>query len=153
MAFSLRLFYWLQDYESQLSMRVDTDLLNFLNTRANIDTNPEQGNFQFDLTCEVDQSGNGGGGGPSGGNSQQTITVMVTKAYDNGMMPASTIGIIVGCLVAGILVVVAIGLLLFARSKNMWCFDDYNDVNDPRSRPQQAGVPQQSNQPAQVHRF
>jgi len=139
----------IQDYESQLSMRVDTDLLNFLNTRANIDTNPEQGNFQFDLTCEVDQSGNGGGGGPSGGNSQQTITVMVTKAYDNGMMPASTIGIIVGCLVAGILVVVAIGLLLFARSKNMWCFDDYNDVNDPRSRPQQAGVPQQSNQPAQ----
>ena len=33
---------------------------------------------------------------------------MVTKSYDNGMLPASTIGIIVGCIVAGVLVVVAI---------------------------------------------
>ena len=30
----------------------------------------------------------------------------------------------------------------------MWCFDDYNDPNDPRSRPQQAGIQQPSNQPA-----
>jgi len=140
----------IQDYESQLTMKIDQDLLDFLNTRANIDTNPEQGNFQFDLTCEVDTSGNNGNGGQSG-NNMQTVTVMVTKSYDNGMLPASTIGIIVGCIVAGVLVVVAISLLLFARSRSMWCFDDYNDANDPRSRPQQAGLQQgpAPNQPPQ----
>ena len=51
-------------------MKIDQDLLDFLNTRANIDTNPEQGNFQFDLTCEVDTSGNNGNGGQSGNNMQ-----------------------------------------------------------------------------------
>jgi len=138
----------IQDYESQLTMKLDTDMLEFLNTQANIDTNPEGGNFQFDLTCEVDTSATNRGGG-GGAQTQEVLTIMVTKSYDNGMLPASTIGIIVGCLVAGILVIVAIGLLLVARSRNMWCFDDYNDPNDPRSRPQQAGIQQPSNQPAQ----
>ena len=68
----------MQDYESQLTMKIDQDLLDFLNTRANIDTNPEQGNFQFDLTCEVDTSGNNGNGGQSG-NNMQVILKCITK--------------------------------------------------------------------------
>ena len=59
-------------------MKIDQDLLDFLNTRANIDTNPEQGNFQFDLTCEVDTSGNNGNGGQSG-NNMQVILKCLTK--------------------------------------------------------------------------
>ena len=59
-------------------MKIDQDLLDFLNTRANIDTNPEQGNFQFDLTCEVDTSGNNGNGGQSG-NNMQVIKKCLTK--------------------------------------------------------------------------
>ena len=78
----------MQDYESQLTMKIDQDLLDFLNTRANIDTNPEQGNFQFDLTCEVDTSGNNGNGGQSG-NNMQVILKCITKV-DSGLLKSLT---------------------------------------------------------------
>jgi len=127
----------IKDMESSIDFAINQELLAYLKTQ-NIETNPEQGNFNFDLTCEVDQPGYNNAGGNSG---PHTVTFQVAKSYDNGALKSSTIGIIVGVVCAVVLLVIAMGLLLFARSRNMWCFDEYSDANDPRSRPQQGGVP------------
>jgi len=152
----------IRDTESTINFNVNKDLLDYLETQ-NVITNPEQGNFNFDLTCQVDQSGGGGGGGGGnnnhggGGNYQgpQTVTFQVQKSYDNGGLKSSTIGIIVGVVCAVVLLIIALGLLLFARSRNMWCFDDYEDANNPKSRPQQGGIqtgPRQSAQGPRQYR-
>ena len=139
------------DVESNIQFAVNQDLLSLLQDEG-VDTNPENGDFSFDLTCEVDQSGSSSSQGGGGFADRQTVRINVGKSYDNGALKSSTIGIIIGVVCAVILLVAAVALLLFAKSKNMWCFDDYSDANDPRSRPQQGGIPSQQ-PPAQVYRF
>ena len=145
----------IKDYESSLEFQVSTKLLERLE-QSGIDTNPERGDFNFDISCEVDQDSIGGGGSSM---PIETVSVSVEKSYDNGYLKGSMIGLIVAIIIAVIILMVAIGLLIFAKSRNQWCFadDEYNYRNpkDPRSRPPgNTGGMRPSGHPSQqVYRF
>ena len=62
--------------ESTLKFTVNQDLLQRLRDRHNIDTNPENGDFDFDVDCEVLQDGQS--------TDQQSMRVDVQKvSYNN----------------------------------------------------------------------
>ena len=115
--------------------------------RYNIETNPSNGLISFEVTCEVRQ---GGYGSSYSEQQKYSMRVNVQKPYDDGNLTGSTIGIIVG-------VILAIGILVFAKARNMWCFADdenrYNDPANPKSHPGRAGQARGPNQQAQVYRF
>ena len=139
----------IQDMESTLKFTVNPELLERLRNKHNVDTNPENGDFSFDIDCQVEQDGIQ--------TSTESMRVDVQKSYDDGHLKGSTIGIIVGCIVAVILLVAAIALLVFAKASNRWCFaDDDYQYRDPKSRdnrPRGPGPqgPQGPPQQQQVH--
>ena len=92
----------------------------------------------------------------------QEMRIQVDRQYDNGALKGSLIGVIVGVVCAALLLLVAIGLLIFAKANNQWCFADEQDPRDyrnpsnPRSHPNNAansGGGRPPNQQAQVYRF
>ena len=108
----------IQDMESTLKITVNQDFLARLRYKHNVDTNPESGDFSFDIHCEVEQDGIN--------TAMETMRVDVQKSYDyvtfdDGRRRRLTI---VGVSVAAILLIAAITLLVFAKASNRWCFAD-----------------------------
>ena len=72
-----------------------------------IDTNPSDGRFSFEVNCEVTQG------------TQITETasmkINVQRKHDDGQLKGSLIGVIVGVVLAGILLIIAVALLVFAK--------------------------------------
>ena len=132
-----------QDMQAKLSFQVDTSLLERLNDRYNVETNPENGDFDFDIDCVVEQDGIE--------TAKETVRIDVQKSHDDGHLKGSMIGIIVGVIIAVIILVAAIALLIFAKSSAIWCFKDddrtYKDVQTSRPRGPGPQQPQQH----QVH--
>ena len=133
----------IQDMEATLKFQVDDNLLSRLGSNYRIDTNPESGDFNFDVSCIVEQN--------NIQTSQEKVRIDVQKSYDDGHLKGSMIGIIVGVVVAVIVLVAAIALLIFAKTSGIWCFadDDYQHKDIQTSRPRGPG-PQQPQQ-QQVH--
>ena len=129
----------IQDMEAKLTFTVNTELLEILNSRHNIDTNPENGDFDFDIDCIVEQDGIE--------TAKETVRIDVQKSHDDGHLKGSMIGVIVGVVVAVIILVAAVALLIFAKSSAIWCFaEDDRNYKDPKaSRPRGPG-PQQPQQ-------
>ena len=120
-----------------------------------IDTNPENNRFEIEITCEVTQGNN------NGYLQTQQMRISIDRQHDNGALKGSLIGVIVGVVCAALLLLVAIGLLIFAKANNQWCFaddqdprGDYRNPSNPRSHPNAAGGGgRPPNQQAQVYRF
>ena len=125
--------------EAKLTFTVNTELLEALSSRHNIDTNPENGDFDFDIDCIVEQDGIE--------TAKETVRIDVQKSHDDGHLKGSMIGVIVGVVIAVIILVAAVALLIFAKSSAIWCFaDDDRNYKDPKaSRPRGPG-PQQPQQ-------
>jgi len=135
----------IQDRETTLSFEVSTDLINVLSDRYNVDTNPENGDFDFDIDCIVEQN--------SIETAKETVRIDVQKSYDDGHLKGTTIGMIVGIIIAVIILVAAIALLIFAKSSAIWCFaDDERTYKDPQtSRPRGPGPQRGPQQPQRRH--
>ena len=86
----------------------------FLYSSYGIDTNPSDGRFSFEVNCEVTQG------------TQITETasmkINVQRKHDDGQLKGSLIGVIVGVVLAGILLIIAVALLVFAKVHftNIW---------------------------------
>ena len=134
------------DREVTLSFEISTDLINVLQDRYNVETNPENGDFDFDIDCVVEQN--------SIETAKESVRIDVQKSYDDGHLKGTTIGMIVGIIIAVIILVAAIALLIFAKSSAIWCFaDDERTYKDPQtSRPRGPGPPRgPGQQQPQVH--
>ena len=84
----------------------------------------------------------------------ESMRINVRRTFDDGNLKGSMIGVIVGVVLAAILLIVAVALLVFAKSTSKWCFaDDYDNPANAKSHPrsQQGRAP--GNQQAQVYRF
>ena len=85
-----------------------------------MDTNPEGEVIEFEPSSSVSQEGYG--------NSEITaVAVTIDKSYDNGVLPASTIGIIVGVILAFLLLLLAL-LLLCCWMRRCCCFGEKERV-------------------------
>ncbi len=147
------------DAESTISFGVDDVLMEKLETFG-VETNPKDELVRFELNCDVEQVTKNGYTdflklmtvfffffAPQGGSSftqKLSVQINVEKSYDNGALPASTIGIIIGVILAILILLIAIAILVFAKRSGVWCFADedydYRDPKDPRSQPR--GGPQ-----------
>lgn len=112
-----------------------------------IDTNPETGSFSFDVTCEITQDNQV--------TAQETMRIDVARKHDNGQLKGSLIGVIVGVVLAGILLIIAVALLVFAKATSRWCFADDEEPNTKPSGPVRGGRGGAGggNPQAQVYRF
>lgn len=138
---------YIQNYQSTIEFQVDEKLLEKLQDYG-IDVNPSNGQFDFEVTCDVTQ-GNRQVSSSRGGN---TMRINVRRNHDDGQLKGSMIGVIVGVVLAGILIIIAVALLVFAKATSRWCFsDEYDHPSNARSHPNaRAGG---GNQQAQVYRF
>ncbi len=116
------------DYESRIEFTVDDELMEILSDEYGVDTNPKDGLVRFDLTIEVEQ------GDDQSYVDTQKVSMNIEKTYDNGSLPASTIGIIVGVTVAVVILVVALILLFYAKRRRKWCFKASLDTLSRRRR-------------------
>jgi hypothetical protein len=81
------------------------------------------------------------------------MTINVQRKHDNGQLKGSLIGVIVGVVLAGILLIVAVALLVFAKATSRWCFADDDEPNTKPSRGPGPRSRTAGNQQAQVYRF
>ena len=112
-----------------------------------MDVNPSSGVFSFEVKCEVYQ-----GNVQAVAQRGNTMKINVRREYDDGNLKGSMIGVIVGVVLAGVLLLVAVALLVFAKATSRWCFaDDYQDPADAKSHPRSHVG--RANQQPQVYRF
>lgn len=152
----------IKDFESVLKFTVNQKLLERLRLMR-VETNPREGSFSFEIDCELEQgsygtgysSGGGSGGGSSGGSTggyRESIRVVVAKSYDDGGLKASSIGIIIGSLVAIVVLVAAVALVVFAKASRRWCFEDeYSPPPQARGHPDTGVIVHQPNRDRQQH--
>ena len=116
--------------------------MNYLADSHGIDTNPESGEFSFDLECNVEQGTNGEY------NSERVYTrVNVKRIYNSNKMKGTTIGMIVGIVLAVLIAIVVVLVLVFAKATERWCFaDDDYQYRDPQEK-------RRPHSQAQVYRF
>jgi len=124
----------IEDTISELEFDVSREFLEYLYKEHSIDTNPEAGDFSFDLECVVEQGNNG-----EYNSETLATTVDVKKVHDSDSMRGETVGMIVGIVLAVVVVILVVLLLLFAKATSRWCFEDdeynYQDPRDPKRRP------------------
>jgi len=121
---------YIQDWVSELSFEVNEQFMNYLVDSHGIDTNPESGEFSFDLECNVEQGTNGEY------NSERVYTrVNVKRIYNSNKMKGTTIGMIVGIVLAVLIAIVVVLVLVFAKATERWCFaDDDYQYRDPQEK-------------------
>ena len=103
------------NFESRVEFTVDGNLMYKLSNDYGVDTNPGDGLVRFELNAEVEQ-------GDNAYMDRVSVNFNVEKPYDDGSLPASTIGIIVGVVCAVVVLIIALGLLFYAKRKRKWCF-------------------------------
>ena len=83
------------------------------------------------------------------------MRIDVARKHDNGQLKGSLIGVIVGVVLAGILLIIAVALLVFAKATSRWCFADDEEPNTKPSGPVRGGRGGAGggNPQAQVYRF
>ena len=81
------------------------------------------------------------------------MRIDVARKHDNGQLKGSLIGVIVGVVLAGILLIIAVALLVFAKATSRWCFADDEEPNTKPSGPVRGGRGGGGNPQAQVYRF
>jgi len=128
---------YIENYQSTIDFQIDDNLLAILGEDGyGIDTNPSDGRFSFEVNCEVTQG------------TQITETasmkINVQRKHDDGQLKGSLIGVIVGVVLAGILLIIAVALLVFAKATQRWCFADDDEPNTKPSGPVRSGRPQQA---------
>merc|ERR1712080_512096 len=118
---------YIENFQSTVDFSIDDNLLAILGEDGyGIDTNPSNGEFSFDVNCEVSQ-----------GNTvteTKKMTINVKRKHDNGQLKGSLIGVIIGVVLAGILLIIAVALLVFAKATSRWCFTDDDEPNTKPSR-------------------
>jgi len=122
---------YITNMESEIDIRIDQDFMRLLED-AGVDSNPEDGNVRFTITCEIDQ-------GDSALTQYEQVDVRIEREYDSGALAASTIGLIVGLIIGVALLIILVVCLLVARSKKIWCFaeNDYQyrgEKHQPRTQ-------------------
>lgn len=120
------------DWESELRFTVDGEFLDYLYNEHGIDTNPESGEFSFDLECNANQGTNGEY------YSERVYTrVTVKRIYDSDRLTNSEIGYVVGGVLGGlaVIIIIAVLLVIFLKSTERGCFanDDYQ-YRDPQDK-------------------
>ncbi len=93
--------------QSSITFGVDDRLMEVLDGFG-VDTNPEDETVRFELACDIEQYGT---------SFVQTVRVDVNveKSYDNGALPASTIGIICAVVIAVVILLIVVCCLLMAK--------------------------------------
>lgn len=147
---------YIRNLESKIEFQVDEKLMEILE-QNNVETNNEDGRVSFRLTCEIEQ-------GTNSFVDSGYINIDINKSYDNGILPASTIGMIVGIVLGVLVLVIVAALVLFAKASNTLCFSDGRGRHEPvgpkppsqgKSRGHGGGPPGPANygRKQQVHRF
>jgi len=123
---------YIENSQSTIDFQIDDKLLEILGPDGyGIDTIPETGSFSFDVTCEITQDNQV--------TAQETMRIDVARKHDNGQLKGSLIGVIVGVVLAGILLIIAVALLVFAKATSRWCFADDEEPNTKPSGPVRGG--------------
>jgi len=125
---------YIKDMVSEMRFDVNDEFMDYLYNTHGIDPNPENGEINFDLECNVEQ-------GASGEYNSESIRTRfnVKRVYFRDSMRAGTIGMIVGLVLAGLILIIVVMLLVFAKATERWCFADgeygYQDPRDQKRRP------------------
>ncbi|TRY70922.1 hypothetical protein TCAL_16383, partial [Tigriopus californicus] len=114
---------YIRNLESEIEFQVDDKLMEILE-QNNVEINSEDERVSFRLTCEIEQ-------GTSSFVDSGYINLDINKSYDNGILPASTIGMIVGIVLAVLLLVIVAALVLFAKASGTLCFSDGRGRHEP----------------------
>ncbi len=93
--------------QSTITFSIDDRLMEILD-EIGVETNPEDEQVRFTLYVDVEQDAT---------TFVQTyrVELNIEKSYDNGVLPASTIGIIVAVVVAVVILLVVVCILLMAK--------------------------------------
>jgi len=125
---------YIKDMVSTTKFDINQEFMDYLYNTHNININPENGEINFDLECTIEQ-------GDQGEYNSETIRsrFKLRRVYFRDAMKASTIGMIVGLVLAGLILIVVVMLLVFAKATDRWCFADdeygYQDPRDHKRRP------------------
>ena len=113
---------YIRNLESTIDFGIDERLMEILDEYG-IDTNPKDGIVRFELNCQIEQVLEtcklcmialtfAHTQGTNFFVQRESVRLNIEKTYDNGALPADTIGIIVGCIFAVLLLIVAVAVLV-----------------------------------------
>lgn len=135
---------FIESYESDLNFQLNDKFLAKL-AGYSININPVNSIVTFKISCECHQQRSGS---DAVATDQPTVTIDMTKSYDDGKLIASTIGLVVGIVVGVVILIIVVAVLIFAKTSGRLCFDD-SEYDAVAQKPQQrrAGPQQGGGQP------